>query len=172
MNLRQSIRALRAARRVTQKALSRAVGVHHNTIYKFEAGTGTLPSDVVERVCSFLEVDLALQEKHKIVPDFMWGMVFDEGMDQVKKILNERFDDVVFKHDKLAAHKLNFIVEHNGNACIVFFDGDAWTVKLKNADRDGAKMCALFAHDHVVMVADVRLLCQALCFVLSVGGVQ
>lgn len=61
MELRQKIRARRAVLRVTQKALALAVGVHHNTIYKFEAGSGTLPHDVLERVCAALGLRVTLE---------------------------------------------------------------------------------------------------------------
>lgn len=61
MELRQKIRARRAALRITQKALALASGVHHNTIYKFEAGSGTLPHDVLERVCAALGLRLTVE---------------------------------------------------------------------------------------------------------------
>lgn len=61
MELRQEIRARRAALRITQKALALAAGVHHNTIYKFEAGTGALPHDVLLRVCAALGLRLIVE---------------------------------------------------------------------------------------------------------------
>lgn len=61
MELRQEIRARRAALRITQKALALAAGVHHNTIYKFEAGAGALSHDVLERVCVALGLRLIVE---------------------------------------------------------------------------------------------------------------
>lgn len=61
MELRQKIRERRTKLRITQKALAMQLGVHYNTINRFEAGTGSVSHDVLLRVCAALGLRLTVE---------------------------------------------------------------------------------------------------------------
>lgn len=61
MELRQIIRERRRQLRITQKALATQLGVHHNTISRFESGTSGLSHDVLLRICAALGLRLTAE---------------------------------------------------------------------------------------------------------------
>ncbi len=61
MDLRNQIRARRAAEHITQKALGEKVGVNQSLIYRFEAGKGGLSLSVLEKVCAALGLRLTVE---------------------------------------------------------------------------------------------------------------
>lgn len=61
MELRQEIRARRAALRLTQKALAKRCGLANGTICAFEAGRGKLSPDALERICAALGLRLTVE---------------------------------------------------------------------------------------------------------------
>lgn len=61
MQIRQAIRAQRAALRMTQKALAEKVGVQSNTICKFEANKCGVSVSVLEKMCAVLGLRLVVE---------------------------------------------------------------------------------------------------------------
>lgn len=173
MDLGQTIRARRASLRMTQKALASAAGVHHNTIYKFEAGTGTLPSDVLEKVCESLGLKLSIcvDPGATNTPDPAWEDAFRQMRGDVADLLvnHHKLKGLKFEHDKHDPQKLNFILEYKNKTILVFFDGKLWGIRPWINDPIRGGHWALHNHNEALMVTR-EALCPALVMILTPTG--
>lgn len=61
MNLRQRIRARRAALRMTQKALAEVVGINSSLIYRFEADKSGVSLEILDKICVALGLRLTVE---------------------------------------------------------------------------------------------------------------
>jgi len=104
MSLPIRLITLRKENSMTQQAMADAIGIHVNSLKKYEAGQAQPSLDVLKKIAKAMHVstDFLLFEEHERGPDDEMTLQFEaisQFTEEEKKITKALLESLILKHD-------------------------------------------------------------------------
>lgn len=104
MSLPIRLFTLRKENSMTQQAMADAIGIHVNSLKKYEAGQAQPSLDVLKKIAKAMHVstDFLLFEEHERGPDDEMTLQFEaisQFTEEEKKITKALLESLILKHD-------------------------------------------------------------------------
>jgi len=104
MSLTTRLITLRKENKLTQQAMAQTIGIHVNSLKKYEAGQAQPSLDVLKKISKAMHVstDFLLFEEHERGPDDDLALQFEalcQFNEEEKKIAKALLESLILKHD-------------------------------------------------------------------------